>query len=106
DMQLVELGLVDFRGRAQHEVGHRLRLRKRDHITDVVRAAEHHHYAVDAWRDAPMWRHAVGEGAEQRAEALTDHVERHTKQLEYSLLHPGVVDPQASAAQLVAIAHD
>src|SRR5207244_12713749 len=72
----------------------------------VVGATEHHHDAVDAGRDASMRRHAVGEGLEQGPEARPDHVERHAEQLEDALLHPGVVDPQASSAELVAVAHD
>src|SRR6266699_4475024 len=52
--ELVELSLIDLGRGAEHEVGHRLRLRKRNDVADVVRAAEHHHDAIDTGCNAAM----------------------------------------------------
>src|SRR2546421_6902223 len=48
DVELIELLRIDLCGSSQHQVGHRLGLRKSDHVPDVVRPAKHHHDAVDA----------------------------------------------------------
>src|SRR5713101_993881 len=96
DVQLLELRLVHLRGRAEHQVRHRLRLRERDHIADVVGTAKHHHDAVDARCDYTMRRHSVGEHLEQSAEPGANQIERHAERLENSLLHGLVVHTKAS----------
>src|ERR1700676_4807392 len=101
-MKLLELPWIHVRGRSQHQVRHRLRLGKRDDVANVVSAAEHHHDAVDAGCDAPVWWYAIGEGFQQRSEPCADRFEWHAEELEHALLHGRVVDPEAPAAELVA----
>ena len=67
--ELGELGGVDGGGRAGERVGARLRLRERDHLADVVLAAQDRGQPVDAEREAGVRRRAVAERVEQEPEA-------------------------------------
>src|ERR1700730_4414556 len=86
DVQLLQQLWVDRARRAEHEVLVALRLRKRDHVADVVGPAHRHHQPVDARCDAPMRRDSVLECIEQVPELRIDLFAAHTENLEDSLL--------------------
>src|SRR4029078_7450429 len=101
---LQELRVDSARG-VEHEVLHALRLGECDHVADVVGAREQHDDAVDPRRDSPVRWHAVLERLEEETETLVDGHVVQTKELKHALLQLGFVNPQASARELVSIAH-
>src|SRR5690348_16782859 len=104
-MQLLQLRRIDGARRAQHQVLVALRLRKRDHVTDVVGAEDGHHQAIDAGRDAAMWRHSILERVEQMAELRVDLFTAHAQDLEDALLELALMDADAAAGNLNAVQH-
>src|SRR5258708_39951500 len=106
DMELLELGVIDRARSPQHQVLVALGLRKRNDITDVFRAGEHHHDAVDSGCDASVRRDAVLERIEQVTKPLADRLARMAQDLEDPFLQRAVVNADASTAKLIAVAHD
>jgi len=105
-VQFLELVLVDGTRRAQHQVLVALRLWKRDDVTDVLGAREHHHDAIDSRRNASMRRNAVFERIQQVTKPLPDCFRLMTKDFEHLFLQAALVNPDASPAQLIAVADD
>src|SRR6266545_5211088 len=97
DPELAELGLVHLAGGVHQQVHHRLRLRERDDVPDVVGAGQEHHDPVQPGRDAAVRRDAVLERLQQVAEALPDGLLAQAQDLEDPLLQRAVVDPEAAA---------
>src|SRR5207253_5677147 len=106
DAQFLELPGIDYRRGAGHQVAGLLVLRESDHIADVGRAAEHHRPAIEPECDTAVRRSTALKRIEQEAEAGLRIISFHPEYLEHQRLHLPPVNPDAAAADLVAVQHE
>src|SRR4051794_36486221 len=87
EAELFELRGVERRGRVRQRVGAALGLRERDHLADVLLAAQDRDEAVDADREPGVRRRAEAERVEEEAEAVLRFLGGDSEQREDALLH-------------------
>ena len=104
DRQLAELVFVDGGRGAAEQVGCLLCLGKGNHVADVVLAGEDHDPAIQSQGDTAVWWCPVSESLQQEPEPLLGFLCLDPQQIEDGLLDVGVMDTNAAATGLVAVA--
>src|SRR5271167_4371413 len=82
DAQLLQLTLADGCGGVHHQVNCLRGLGEGNHLAQAFRAGQKHHNAVKSERDPTMWRRAVLQRVEEKAEARLLLFRRHPERLE------------------------
>ena len=104
NVQVAELLRAHRVRRVHHQVLGVLIHREHDDFADVRLIREQHHDAVDARRDAAVWRRAVLQRIDQRTETLIDFLARIARDLERPVHDFRMMVADRARRQLVAIA--
>ena len=106
DAELIELVLIDGRGRVSHEVLGGGGFGEGDDFANGFFTGEKHDNAVDPKGDAAVGRRAIGQRVEEKAKAAAKLFFRQAEGFEEALLNVLSVNSNAAGAKLVAVEHE
>lgn len=105
-LQFVELFRVEFARGVEHDVTSAVVLREGDAVADGVELGEDAHEAVETESKAGVRRSAILEGVDEEAELDHGLLRCESEDAEHLLLQLAVVDTEAAAADLDAVADE